>query len=65
MFMRIGGMSGAQIEKLEQDVETARLEPRAARFAGRVPQAPCPARVVSAAGRLPPLHHVVSDRMDR
>jgi alkylhydroperoxidase family enzyme len=39
MFMRIGGMRDRQIEKLEQDVETARLEPRvnlALDFARRV-----------------------------
>jgi len=39
MFMRVGGMSDPQIEKLEQDVETARLEPRvnlALDFARRV-----------------------------
>jgi alkylhydroperoxidase family enzyme len=39
MFMRMAGMSAAQIERLEQDVETARLEPRvrlALDFARRV-----------------------------
>jgi len=39
MFMRMGGMHDPQIEKLEQDVETARLEPRvnlALDFARRV-----------------------------
>jgi len=39
LFMRMAGMSAAQIERLEQDVETARLEPRVLRaldFARRV-----------------------------
>ena len=39
LFMRMAGMSEAQIERLEQDVETARLEPRMLRaldFARRV-----------------------------
>jgi alkylhydroperoxidase family enzyme len=31
MFMRMAGMSDAEIERLEQDVETARLEPRVLR----------------------------------
>jgi hypothetical protein len=39
LFMRMAGMSEAQIERLEQDVETSRLEPRVLRaldFARRV-----------------------------